>query len=121
MEFALVATLLLLLLLATVELGLVLHTRLLLGTAAREGARQAAVDGGISPRVVDAIARYLEMASIDPGRAEVSVTPASATYGTPVTVTIVYDYRLVAPLVRAVLGPELRLEGRAICRSERLR
>ncbi|MEW6523098.1 MAG: TadE/TadG family type IV pilus assembly protein [Bacillota bacterium] len=120
-EFALVSTLLLFLLFIIIDLGLALHVRLVLGAAAREGARQAAVDGGASARAMQRVLDYLYMAGIGPEDAEISFMPAAASYGTPVTVTVSYHYRFTVPLVQAVLGPLVHLQGTAVTRSERLR
>ena len=120
-EFALVASVLILLLFGTIELGFALQTRLALGAAAREGARQAAVDGGVSPRVQQRIVDHLLTANIREEDTEVGISPRTASYGTPVSVTIAYDYFFRTPLLRPVLGSSVRLETRAISRSEKLR
>ncbi len=120
-EFALVASILLIMLFSTMELALALHARLVISSAAREGARQAAIDGGMSVRVRQRISDHLDFANICEDDAEITITPQSATYGTPVSVTISYDHQFHTPLLRPILGSGVRLETRAISRSEKLR
>lgn len=120
-EFALVSTMLLFILFVVIDLGLAFHVRLVLGAAAREGARQAAVDGGESARARQRVTDYLGLAGVAVDAAEVTFVPATASYGTPITVTVSYRYWFTVPLVQAVLGPLMQLRGTAITRSERLR
>lgn len=120
-EFALIASVLLVMLFGTLELALALQARLVISSAAREGARQAAVDGGISTRVQQRIVDHLELANISQEDAEITISPQSASYGTPVSVTITHDYLFQTPLLKPVLGAGIRLESRAISRSEKLR
>jgi Flp pilus assembly protein TadG len=120
-EFALVSTMLLFILFVVIDLGLAFHVRLVLGAAAREGARQAAVDGGESARARQRVTDYLSLAGVAADAAEVTFVPATASYGTPITVTVSYRYWFTVPLVQAVLGPLMQLQGTAITRSERLR
>lgn len=120
-EFALVSTMLLFILFVVIDLGLAFHVRLVLGAAAREGARQAAVDGGESARARQRVTDYLSLAGVAADAAEVTFVPATASYGTPITVTVSYRHWFTVPLVQAMLGPLMQLQGIAITRSERLR
>ena len=115
------ASLLLLLLFGTMELAFALQARLVIAAAAREGARQAAIDGGVSNRVIQRINDHLQFANICEDDADVNITPKTTTYGTPVSVTITRDYVFRVPLLRPILGPSIRLQARAISRSEKLR
>lgn len=120
-EFTLVAGLLIFLLLAVVELSLLLNARVVVGAAAREGARRAAVDGGASPTALRRVEESLRLGRIDPGRAEVRIVPRRARYGGTVRVRVRYAYTPLTVLFRAVTGGSVPLAAEAVTRSERLR
>ncbi|MCL6449675.1 MAG: pilus assembly protein [Acetobacteraceae bacterium] len=120
-EFVLVAGLVLVLLFGSIEYGLLLNARLVLEAAARDGARRAAVEGGTGEQVLERIARQLELGGIDPEKVEVDISPWWAEYGRTIRVRLAYDYPLISPVVRTLLGESVRLEVRAITRSERSR
>lgn len=99
-EFAVVVPMLVLLLLAVVQVGLALHVRSTLQSAAAEGARVAAVSGG-DPAVARARVGSALAASFADGVVEsVSVTPVRASGLAVVEVEI----RARLPLV-GLLGP----------------
>jgi hypothetical protein len=120
-EFVLVIGLLTAVLFLTLELGLALNVRLIVASAAREGARRAAVDGGDTPGARQAIGRQLSLTSLIEGEAEVGITPASASYGTMITVSVEVSHRWRSPIVRSILGPEIIIRGEAVSRSEKVR
>lgn len=120
MEFAVAGGLVVLLFFALVELAVLLNAQLVLNAAAREGARRAAVDGGDSVGARRRIAEELELGRIEPAAVTVVIRPASATYGTTVTVRLEYGYRFMTPLLRQVAGAEVRLSAAASARSERV-
>lgn len=120
-EFALVAGLLIFLLLAVVELSLLLNAQIVLVSAAREGVRRAAVDGGSSAAAARRVQESLRLGRIDPHRAEVRIAPRRAGYGGTVRVRIRYRYPLMTAAVRALAGDSVLLTAEAIARGERLR
>jgi len=71
-----------------VTFGELEHTRLVLDAASAAGARQAAVDGQDDQAVRDRIALELRDGGLDPATASISVTPAIAAWGDPITVTV---------------------------------
>lgn len=119
-EFALVAGVLAVFLLASLELSVAVTRHAGVLAAAREGARQAAVDGGDSPAVRQRIADMLALAGAADAHATVRVEPKQAGYGRPVRVSIEVPYRLRTPLLRQLAGGELTLRGQAVTRNERV-
>lgn len=118
-EFTLVGTLLLLLLFAVVDLGLLLNARLCLTQAARAGARQAIVDGGASDRTYAVIREQLALCGLADGT-WAAVTPRRASYGTLIRVALAHDYRFRTPLTRTLGGRAVRLQVTLLARSEKL-
>lgn len=119
-EFALMAGILLLFLMMCLEVGLILHTQLVLASAAREGGRQAAVDGGWSSRVEERVLNLLEMGGLRGEAAAISVQPQTAAYGRPVNVQVLYPYEVRSGILRTVLPGIIDLQARVVTRSERL-
>jgi Flp pilus assembly protein TadG len=114
-ELALVLPLAVLALLLVAQVALVVSAQLVVTHAAREGAREAAVSND------DERARRaaLRAGDLDPGRAEVEVSPAKRPVGSPVRVTVRYRAPLVVPYVSRFLPPEVTLAGTAVFRVER--
>lgn len=120
-EFAVVAGVLLVLLVALADLGTAVHRQLVLTQAVREGARRAAVVGGDHPEVLEAMRAVLAPAGIDLDEVAVEVRPRRAVYGTTIHVRARYDYRLSSPVLRGLAGsPVLVLKAAAVTRSELL-
>ena len=120
-EFALVAGLLVTLLLAIVELGLVLDAQLVVSMAARETARQAAVDGGASGKAYERAEQTLQLGALDPALAAVEIWPRQASYGTVVHARVSYPYRFLTAALAWVGSQELELRAEAVTRSEKVR
>ncbi len=119
-EFALVSTVLLLLLIMCLELGLILDAQLVIGGAARDGARQASVDGGWSAEVEGTVGELLSLGGLDPHRSDIEVQPHRVAYGRPVRVRIDYGYRVRSPLLVPIISSEIPLAAEVVTRSERL-
>jgi len=120
-EFVIVVALLVTILFALVDFGLLLNAKLVMAAAAREGARRAAIEGGATPGVYDRIRQQLNLGHIDPAAAEIVITPRTATYGTAITVRIAYGYVPLFPILRSVMGRSVPLEAVTISRSEKIR
>ncbi len=120
-EFVLVSGIVFMLLFAMVEIGLLLDGKLALAAAVRDGARRAAVEGGRTPGTQDKIERLLALGNLDPSRASIEVTPKEASYGTTVTVRVVYQYRWYLPFTRALWGESVQIADEAHARSEKVR
>ena len=108
-ETALLLPVIALVLMAVIQIGLVVHARVMVTHAAREGARVAAVDGG------DADVREAVIASggLAPSRLSVS-TMGSAER---VTVIVRYDAPTNVPLIGPLIG-DVELVGEATMRRE---
>jgi len=120
-EFALVASLLVTILLSIVELGLVLDAQLVVSMAAREAARQAAVDGGASAKAYQRAQETLRLGALDPGLATVEIWPRQASYGTVVHARVSYPYNFLTHALEWVGGRGLELKAEAVTRSEKVR
>ncbi|HHY34248.1 MAG TPA: DUF4320 family protein [Firmicutes bacterium] len=117
-EFALVAGLLVLLLFSMLEVGLALNTKLVLTSVARETARLAAIQGGRTAQVVERMRESLTLAGINPEEVEWVIRPGQAIYGTRITVTLRYRYKLKMPLVAAISGGDIPIQAEVVTRSE---
>ncbi len=120
-EFSLVAGLMITLMFGIIDFGLAMNAQLILSAAAREGARRAAVDGGDTRAVRERINQQLGLGRIDPARAEVSVSPRTAAYGSPIQVELAYPYTFVTPVGRSLASGGIRIRAGAVTRSEKLR
>lgn len=116
-ELALVLTLFLFLLLTFLELASLVSQRLAVGAAAREGARQAAIDGGESSAARRLATQVLAAAGVEGGH--FSVTPARAGYGKLIEVRVTATYRFRLAPLRLLAGEGVVLKGGAVVRSER--
>jgi len=112
-ELALVLPLVMLLLLAVVQVGLVVRDQILVVHAAREGAREAAVDPA-----ADAPRRAaLASSTLDGDRLTVTTTGRGAA-GSRVRVELAYRVPTAVPLIGSALG-DLTLHATATMRVER--
>jgi len=112
-ELALVLPLVMILLLAVAQLGLLVRDQILVVHAAREAAREAAVDPA-----ADAPKRAaLASSSLDGGRLTVSSSGRGAP-GSRVRVDVAYRPSTAVPLVGAAVG-NLTLRASATMRVER--
>lgn len=115
-EFTIVLFMLIMVLFAILELGLLLNAKLVLASAAREVARICAVEGGYVGNVPKHVDMLLESMQI--GHIEVSVTPRQAIYGTTIHVHLSYEYPVKSPLISAISRSTLTLTAKAVTRSE---
>ena len=91
-EFAIIVPILLLVLLAILQFGIVFHNYITVTDAARAGARQAAVGRGMADPVGASTTRVRSSAvNLDQSKLGVSVTGTWA-QGSDVTVTVTYPY-----------------------------
>jgi len=120
-EFALVASLLIFLLLGLLEAGLLMNSRLVLVQAAREGARLAAVAGGLTTKVERSIREQLELSLLPVEDVAIEIKPKRAAYGRPIRVSLSYDYHFSTPLFKAALGYRLPVTVTFVTRSEKVR
>ena len=113
-EFALVLPLVLVVVLALVQVGLLVRDRLLVEAAARAAARAAAVQD--DPAAITSAA--LEAApGLDPARASVETTRVGGR-GSAVTVRFLYEESFRVPLVGWLVGSGVTLTASAAARQE---
>jgi Flp pilus assembly protein TadG len=112
-ELALVLPLVVLLLLAVVQLGLLVRDQILVVHAAREAAREAAVDPA-----ADAPRRAAVASSTLAGDRLTVTSTGRGAAGSRVTVEVAYKASTGVPLVGAALG-DLTLRASATMRVER--
>jgi Flp pilus assembly protein TadG len=113
-EFALLLPILLVVLLALVQVGVLARDRLALAQAARAGAREAAI--------TDAQADVIEAATaagagLDPNRLRFAIERAGIR-GSPVTVSLSYDVPVAAALAGWLLPSVVTLDATATARQE---
>ena len=113
-EFALLLPILLLLLLALVQVGVIARDSLVLTQASRAGAREAAVQG--SSKAVEEAVRTAAV-GLDPGRIDVDATWSGAR-GAPVTVEVTYDAPVASLLAGWLLPEFVSLRASATMRQE---
>ena len=113
-EFALLLPILLLVLLAFVQVGVLARDRLLLAQASRAGAREAAITDSDSS-VLEAAT--LAGAGLDPARLRLAVERTGAR-GSPVTVSIAYDVPVAGVLAGWLLPSIVTLDVTATARQE---
>ncbi len=99
-EFALIAPLLVILLLAIIQFGIAFHNYVTITDAARAGARKAIVARFASGNFDDAKQTVRDAASsLDQSKLTPTVTAPSMTSGSLVTVTVTYPYTIDIPLI----------------------
>jgi Flp pilus assembly protein TadG len=113
-EFALLLPILLLLLLAFVQVGVIARDSLVLTQASRAGAREAAVQA--SRGAVDE-AVHAAAVGLDPDRISVVATWSGAR-GAPVTVDVAYEAPVASLLAGWLLPPSVSLRASATMRQE---
>jgi Flp pilus assembly protein TadG len=113
-EFALLLPILLLLVLALMQVGVLARDRLLLAQASRAGAREAAITDSESAVVESAIRAA---PGLDPARLRIAVERSGAR-GTPVTVSAAYDVPIAAVLAGWLLPSSVTLDAAATTRQE---
>jgi Flp pilus assembly protein TadG len=113
-EFALLLPILLLVLLAVVQIGVLANDRLLLAQAARAGAREAAVQ---EDEVAVREAATSAATGLDPERLRLEVGRAGAR-GSPVTVSLSYDVPIVGVLAGWLLPATVTISTNATARQE---
>ena len=118
-EFALVAPLFFLLILAFIEFGWAMMASGILTNAAREGARTAALDGAEVADVAAAVNRYLNAGGLPSVTPSVSPNPPSAaTAGQNVTVTASLPFSQISLVPVPTWLGNVRLTATSVARRE---
>lgn len=116
-ELAIVLPILLLVLMGIIDFGRIYQGYLVVTTAAREGARQAAVgasDSAITATVLAAATSLPEAA------VKVQVLPAAASRypGTAITVEVSYRLPVLTPILQGMLHSPYTVMGQAVMKKE---
>ncbi|MGI6643820.1 MAG: TadE family protein [Bacillota bacterium] len=117
-EFSLVVVLLVTILFAILETGLLLNDKMVLTSTAREVARVCAVEGGRTPNALSRLNELLSSAGFDISSVTSSIAPGQAIYGTTITVELGYSYRVKSPVIGSIVGHTIGLTAKAVTRSE---
>ena len=113
-EFALVLPIVLAMVLALLQVGLLVRDRLLVESAVRSGARTAAVEPG-DDAVRAAVLRAAP--ALEAGAVSVA-TARDGTQGDPVTVTLTYDAPIRVPFVSWLFPAGVTMHAEATDRQE---
>jgi Flp pilus assembly protein TadG len=113
-EFALLLPILLLVLLAFVQVGVLARDRLMLAQASRAGAREAAITDSDSAVMAAAASAG---AGLDPARLRLTIE-RTGSRGSPVTVSIAYDVPVASVLAGWLLPSVVTLDATATARQE---
>ena len=119
-EFAVVAPLLFLLTLATIEFGRAMLVQQVMTNASRAGAREASLPNSTESEVIAATTDYTDTAGLDPAVVTVvcDPDPASAGKGESVTVTASVNYDDVTWLPSAWFLGGVELSASSVMRKE---
>jgi len=116
-EFALVITVLSLLLLGIVQVGSALHAYMVISQASREGARVGVV-GGSDEDVIQAV--VAQCSHLDQDNLSVQVIPSGSerTRGSALRVRVAYEYVVGEGLIASIIGGSLTLTAESVMRVE---
>jgi Flp pilus assembly protein TadG len=115
-EMAIVLPILVLILIGTIEFGIVLHDHLVLQNASREGARFGVV--GNSRAAIEQRVRDFAF-QLDDGSLGVEVVNAQGERGTALTVRASYPVPLITPLMQGLTeGEAFMLRAESVMRLE---
>lgn len=119
-EFAVVVPIFFLMVFGMIEFGRMVMVHQMLAGAAREGARQAIVNGATAGDVEQTVRNYLTSTSVDGQEASVSVTPdpATANTGEAVTVQTGIEFEKVSWLPAPFFLQDLTLNAASTMRHE---
>lgn len=117
-ETALVLPIIILVLTGIIDFGLLFNTYLQVSNASREGARVAAI-GNTDAVIISAVNTVA--AALDPDKLTVVISPEEAAgreSGDSVTVTVQYEYKMITPLIGAIVPGPINLKTSTTMRCE---
>jgi len=116
-EFAMILPLLLLLVMAIIEFGIMLNSYLAINNAAREGAR-AGIVGSSSTEIQNMI--ISASPGLDAGDLTIAITPddGSRRAGDTLTVKVTYNYHFTIPILSSILNNAVSFNAQVSMRIE---
>jgi len=116
-EMALILPVILLIIMAIVDFGLLFNSYMVINNAAREGARNAAI-GSTDVKVSGIVEEVTGM--LDQSRLTFTVTPSEALRkkGDEITVTVTYQNQLITPIISAIVSNPVQITAKAVMRME---
>lgn len=115
-ELALILPIFLLLVLGSMEFGLVFHQYQIVTSASREGARAATL-GGTDAEVRAAV--NAAASTINSGALTTTISPATRVRGNAVTVTVINPVTIQTPLIAQLITPNpYPVTGKTVMRME---
>ncbi|CDF58760.1 TadE family protein [Thermobrachium celere] len=116
-EFSIILPILLLIVMGIAEFGMILNSYLTIQTASREGARIGII-GADDNEIVQAV--YKSTQSIDKRKINITITPSSTNRksGDTLKVRVEYEYDLIIPIIKNILGNKIELSAETSMRVE---
>jgi len=116
-ETAIVLPLVLLLLMAIIDFGFLFNNYIVISNASREAARKGSL-GGTDAEIVQLVQNYTS--TLDSSRLSIDIYPAQSQrfHGSEIKVTVRYSNPMITPVIGALLGNEIPLQGQVIMRVE---
>lgn len=117
MEFAIILPILVLIIFGIIEFGLIMNSYIVIQSASREGARVGIV-GGTDEDILNFV--QTAASNLDRNRITVNINPNEGTRksGDILTVEVRYDYNIIMPIIRNILGGNIRLRAKTSMRVE---
>ncbi len=116
-EFALVITVLFIVLFGIVQVGSALHAYLVISQASREGARVGVV-GGSDEQVFDTVVSLCARLPQDGLTVEVSPVESERVRGSALRVKVGYEYQVGEGLIARIIGDSVSLSAESVMRVE---
>jgi Flp pilus assembly protein TadG len=117
-ETALVLPILLLILTGIIDFGFLFNNYLIVSNASREGVRSAVV-GSSNSDITTVVNNFAS--TLDKTRLTITITPdllTGRTKGVAVTVTVVYKYNLITPIIGTIIPSPVNLTASTTMRCE---
>lgn len=116
-ETAIVLPLILILIMGIIDFGFLFNNYIVISNASREAARKGSL-GGSDTDITQLIQNYTT--TLDLSRMDIDIYPAQSQrfHGAEIKVTILYDNRLITPVIGALLGDTITLQGQVTMRVE---
>lgn len=116
-EFSIILPILLLIVMGIAEFGMILNSYLTIQTASREGARIGII-GADDSEIVQVV--YKSTQSIDKQKINITITPSSTNRksGDTLKVRVEYEYDLIIPIIKNILGNKIELSAETSMRVE---